>query len=550
MPDQIGAAYRRPRAQSKGDRLLPLLKASTVSIRVQDNGVARVDDRANYLQECTGFFVAPDLVLTCAHVFPKGFQVRGRGMEPGSSKTRRPGEAQEETLAVSIGWTDGQSVAAEVVEIDRDSDRDFAVLRVSATDCPEHQCALLEAEHRFSRRRVWVTGYFRSRSDSTAMLNARSGEIDGTSGSLLDIRLDAGFGISGAPVLDDATGAVIGWVIEGRFSGMTSRQVNVVPASVLDTVAPSIVRSNRQYHAANVAWRDAQGERHARRSLRAWVALLLTVATVAVTATATQGAWLKNLTGLPSGTESSSAIAQDTVPIPTTTELTYPSSVPETPTDFEVISPVAGTVVLRWIDNAANESRFDVTRQDSLVRRVGANVTTTSFSGLRPGVSYHWDLKACNAKGCSDYVGVVGKTPDGSDHGACSLIATQPDVWVRLAGHDGASWKDAHWFATPSGKPQSFLFSNARGEVGIVTRIAHDFRPGEEVVIGILVREAGRTYWTGPAQRNPDDFLHFKARVLDGDPRYQITGGFEESLGGGDRDYNDMRIDIGGVRCE
>src|SRR5205807_1114938 len=89
--------------------------------------------------------------------------------------------------------------------------------------------------------------------------------------------------------------------------------------------------------------------------------------------------------------------------------------VPATPSNLVALSKVPGSVDLSWTDNSSNETRFEVTRDGALVASVGANVTSVSFSNLSPGVSYHWDLRACNASGCSPYQGVVGKTPDGSD---------------------------------------------------------------------------------------------------------------------------------------
>ncbi len=94
-----------------------------------------------------------------------------------------------------------------------------------------------------------------------------------------------------------------------------------------------------------------------------------------------------------------------------------PTQVPATPGNLAALSPVRGTVVLKWTDNSSNETHFEVTRFDGNVLTtmppIAANATTVTYSGLAPGVSYHWDLRACNGAMCSPFHGVVGKTPDG-----------------------------------------------------------------------------------------------------------------------------------------
>ncbi len=89
---------------------------------------------------------------------------------------------------------------------------------------------------------------------------------------------------------------------------------------------------------------------------------------------------------------------------------------PAAPSNLVVDSPLPGTVVLSWVDNSSTETRFEVleyVRHGGVAVTVGANVTTATISGLDPGVSFHWDLRACNAVGCSPRTGIVGKTPNG-----------------------------------------------------------------------------------------------------------------------------------------
>jgi hypothetical protein len=88
---------------------------------------------------------------------------------------------------------------------------------------------------------------------------------------------------------------------------------------------------------------------------------------------------------------------------------------PQTPTDLTAVSRRPGSVSLTWIDNSSTETRFEIRRSGEVVRTSAANEIATDFDSLDAGTSYHWDVRACNASGCSPWHGVEGKTPDGSD---------------------------------------------------------------------------------------------------------------------------------------
>jgi Bacterial Ig domain len=62
------------------------------------------------------------------------------------------------------------------------------------------------------------------------------------------------------------------------------------------------------------------------------------------------------------------------------------------------------------------------------------------------------------------------------------------------------------------------------------------FPAGRELVFGIFVRNTGQTFLMGPGSRNPDGIPH--AAVTQVAERV-FDVGFEDFLGGGDRDYND-----------
>ena len=104
-------------------------------------------------------------------------------------------------------------------------------------------------------------------------------------------------------------------------------------------------------------------------------------------------------------------VGQGTVSI----TVTPGNDAPSAPTNLVTSTPAVGRVDLTWTDTSTNETGFDIAQTDSLavVRTVGANVTSASFTGLDSGTSYHWYVRACNAGECSGWFGPVGQTPSG-----------------------------------------------------------------------------------------------------------------------------------------
>lgn len=66
---------------------------------------------------------------------------------------------------------------------------------------------------------------------------------------------------------------------------------------------------------------------------------------------------------------------------------------------------------------------------------------------------------------------------------------------------------------------------------------------GDELVFGIYVTNTGNTFKLGPAGRNADNLIHGAIDNLGGGV---FRVGFEDILGGGDRDYDDNVFDFTG----
>ncbi|MEY4748768.1 MAG: hypothetical protein RIQ60_982 [Pseudomonadota bacterium] len=79
---------------------------------------------------------------------------------------------------------------------------------------------------------------------------------------------------------------------------------------------------------------------------------------------------------------------------------------PAAPTGLVAAGPTSHTVTLRWADNANNESGFKVYTLDaagtrSLVATLGANVTSTTVSGLTEATTYTFQVDAFNGVGAA-----------------------------------------------------------------------------------------------------------------------------------------------------
>jgi hypothetical protein len=131
--------------------------------------------------------------------------------------------------------------------------------------------------------------------------------------------------------------------------------------------------------------------------------------------------------------------------------------------------------------------------------------------------------------------------------GQTTLYATGGDVWVRFVGHTAGYSNDLYRVAMIGAGPTEFIFNNFATPQGTEKKLDSTFTAGQEVIFGIFVNNTGNWFYTGPASRNPDKIDHLHLYGLTGDPKYQVTAGFEDLYGGGDMDYDDLVYDFGGV---
>jgi hypothetical protein len=86
---------------------------------------------------------------------------------------------------------------------------------------------------------------------------------------------------------------------------------------------------------------------------------------------------------------------------------------------------------------------------------------------------------------------------------------------------------------TPAGQATSLGFASA----------------GDEIALQLFVRNTQTTYYSGLANRNPDNIQHVEAAAFAGGSvngsgplSAGLLGGFEDLFGGGDRDFDDVRF--------
>jgi hypothetical protein len=120
-----------------------------------------------------------------------------------------------------------------------------------------------------------------------------------------------------------------------------------------------------------------------------------------------------------------------------------PSSPPPAPTNLTA-TPVSGTQInLNWVDNATDEAAFSIEQCSGVgcsptvfIGVVGANVTSVQRTGLVPGTSYSYRVRAYNAAGISAYSNTATATT--SAPAAPTNLAATPVSGTQI----NLSWVD------------------------------------------------------------------------------------------------------------
>jgi len=188
----------------------------------------------------TGFFVAPGLILTCAHVVK---------------------DVQSGTSSAEVYWH-GQLHPAQITRLLPDTD--LALLQVNVI---EHPCVFLQEEV-IPFDTLYSYGYpddHSSGDPATFTLEGKAGE----QGEQLKFkRGQVRPGLSGAPILNMRTGYVCGVVqlTRDRASDLGGR---AIPTSTVFRVFPELVARHHQFHQRDKRWTNCLQERLAPRRVAA-----------------------------------------------------------------------------------------------------------------------------------------------------------------------------------------------------------------------------------------------------------------------------------------
>jgi len=123
---------------------------------------------------------------------------------------------------------------------------------------------------------------------------------------------------------------------------------------------------------------------------------------------------------------------------------------------------------------------------------------------------------------------------------AAGLVVTQSNIGFDLAFMgSSAGYTSELWLWAPE---QVWVGTGHETDAGNTVSVG-TYAEGTELMFAIVVTDTGDTFYSGPSTRNVDGFDH-AAITYAGDCRWVV--GFEDQLGGGDQDFNDIQLTIAG----
>lgn len=123
------------------------------------------------------------------------------------------------------------------------------------------------------------------------------------------------------------------------------------------------------------------------------------------------------------------------------------------------------------------------------------------------------------------------------------IVASDGEVIATFLGHT-AGYSNNLYLDSPSNS-LGLIFNNHSTPPGSTFSLGN-FTAGTELIFRIYVINTGQSFFTGDASRNPDGLFHAVV-----DDAYSATAayvGFEDLLGGGDLDYDDLNFSFTNVR--
>ncbi len=123
---------------------------------------------------------------------------------------------------------------------------------------------------------------------------------------------------------------------------------------------------------------------------------------------------------------------------------------------------------------------------------------------------------------------------------AAGLVVTQSNLGFDLTFMgSSAGYTSELWLWAPE---QVWVGTGHETDTGNTVSVG-TYAEGSELMFAIVVTDTGDTFYSGPSSRNVDGFDH-AAITYAGDCGWVV--GFEDQLGGGDQDFNDIQLTISG----
>jgi tetratricopeptide (TPR) repeat protein len=205
-----------------------------------------------------GFFVAPRIVVTCAHVIGDSEELRVRWERDGRPATEAPVK-----LRVAVLADGGRPIPA----LDTDYP-DIAVLGVDGLD--EHPCVLVDGEWPSLQDTFQVYGY--PREGGAVQLTPARLAYRGTHGvqptAYMDLASDTVKpGMSGAALLNLRSRAVCGVVVASKHVAQPDGAL-AIPWSVVEPRIRAVLTANREFHDRDRRWAGAAAAHRQRLRFR------------------------------------------------------------------------------------------------------------------------------------------------------------------------------------------------------------------------------------------------------------------------------------------
>jgi len=181
----------------------------------------------------TGFFVAPGLILTCAHVVRKAADLK--------VTVSYPARQQPLSAIVKAKADDGKTLDLALVEL--------------SEPLSEHPCVFLDEEPVAIGQALYSYGYLKSYTNAAPVRPVNEG-LTGDTPPLLKLQgAQIEHGISGAALLNLKSGKVCGIVKETRATSFDLGG-GAIPSHVILEQFPQLRELQQEFHEGDRQWKD------------------------------------------------------------------------------------------------------------------------------------------------------------------------------------------------------------------------------------------------------------------------------------------------------